>query len=39
VFFKLSFNNILAESTLTSHGMIYAGETINHWIVGGSDGE
>jgi phage shock protein PspC (stress-responsive transcriptional regulator) len=36
---KLFINNILAESTLTSHGMIYAGETINHWIVGGSDDE
>lgn len=34
---KLFINNIAAESTTTSHGMIYAGEPINHWIIGEDD--
>jgi phage shock protein PspC (stress-responsive transcriptional regulator) len=34
---KLFINNIATESTTTSHGMIYAGEPINHWIIGEDD--
>lgn len=34
---KLFINNIAVESTTTSHGMIYAGKPINHWVVGGTD--
>lgn len=34
---KLFINNIEAETTRSSHGMIYAGEFINFWIIGEDD--
>jgi phage shock protein PspC (stress-responsive transcriptional regulator) len=34
---KLFINNIATETTSISHGMIYAGETINFWVIGGDN--
>lgn len=34
---KLLINNIATETTSISHGMIYAGETINFWVIGGDN--
>lgn len=34
---KLFINNIATETTSVSHGMIYAGETINFWVIGGDN--
>jgi phage shock protein PspC (stress-responsive transcriptional regulator) len=34
---KLFINNIETETTSISHGMIYAGETINFWVIGGDN--
>lgn len=34
---KLFINNMATETTSISHGMIYAGETINFWVIGGDN--
>mgnify|MGYP000337706039 CR=1 FL=1 len=34
---KLFIKNIATETTSISHGMIYAGETINFWVIGGDN--